>query len=182
MCIKGRNADALAIYFGEDPTRCPFEQGLNLLVIINLYFHKYEWMSKKIHVISCPFQLECIWMVPRMQVDQFWKRWLQSTVLGKLKLHFLFLPFHLNILKINIHTRYPDTYASISSIVLLDTILKLDSCKIVIDLKLYATALSLLLPKTARSHFMVSRYNVWTHVLDSNKCFSRIPTPHIWSS
>ncbi|KAL2482429.1 Formin-like protein 20 [Forsythia ovata] len=23
---KGRNADALALYFGEDPVRCPFEQ------------------------------------------------------------------------------------------------------------------------------------------------------------
>uniref|UniRef100_A0A452XWF0 FH2 domain-containing protein n=1 Tax=Aegilops tauschii subsp. strangulata TaxID=200361 RepID=A0A452XWF0_AEGTS len=23
----GRNADALALYFGEDPARCPFEQG-----------------------------------------------------------------------------------------------------------------------------------------------------------
>ncbi|MCI03147.1 formin-like protein 18-like, partial [Trifolium medium] len=23
----GRNADALASYFGEDPARCPFEQG-----------------------------------------------------------------------------------------------------------------------------------------------------------
>lgn len=24
---QGRNADALALYFGEDPARCPFEQG-----------------------------------------------------------------------------------------------------------------------------------------------------------
>lgn len=26
-CFQGRNADALAHYFGEDPARCPFEQG-----------------------------------------------------------------------------------------------------------------------------------------------------------
>lgn len=25
--IQGKNADALALYFGEDPARCPFEQG-----------------------------------------------------------------------------------------------------------------------------------------------------------
>jgi len=24
----GRNADSLAQYFGEDPARCPFEQGI----------------------------------------------------------------------------------------------------------------------------------------------------------
>lgn len=24
---QGKNADALALYFGEDPKRCPFEQG-----------------------------------------------------------------------------------------------------------------------------------------------------------
>lgn len=27
QCFQGRNADALALYFGEDPARCPFEQG-----------------------------------------------------------------------------------------------------------------------------------------------------------
>lgn len=26
--FQGRNADALALYFGEDPARCPFEQGM----------------------------------------------------------------------------------------------------------------------------------------------------------
>lgn len=26
--FQGRNADALALYFGEDPTRCPFEEGI----------------------------------------------------------------------------------------------------------------------------------------------------------
>lgn len=27
VVMQGRNADALALYFGEDPARCPFEQG-----------------------------------------------------------------------------------------------------------------------------------------------------------
>jgi hypothetical protein len=26
--LQGRNADSLAQYFGEDPARCPFEQGM----------------------------------------------------------------------------------------------------------------------------------------------------------
>jgi hypothetical protein len=26
--LQGRNADSLAQYFGEDPARCPFEQGI----------------------------------------------------------------------------------------------------------------------------------------------------------
>ena len=26
--VQGRNADVLALYFGEDPARCPFEQGI----------------------------------------------------------------------------------------------------------------------------------------------------------
>lgn len=36
--MQGRNADALILYFGEDPARCPFEQGwwnfIMLIVII----------------------------------------------------------------------------------------------------------------------------------------------------
>ena len=28
LLFQGRNADALALYFGEDPARCPFEQGI----------------------------------------------------------------------------------------------------------------------------------------------------------
>lgn len=31
---QGRNADALALYFGEDPARCPFEQG-NIWLVNN---------------------------------------------------------------------------------------------------------------------------------------------------
>jgi hypothetical protein len=28
VILQGRNADSLAQYFGEDPARCPFEQGM----------------------------------------------------------------------------------------------------------------------------------------------------------
>jgi hypothetical protein len=28
LILQGRNADSLAQYFGEDPARCPFEQGM----------------------------------------------------------------------------------------------------------------------------------------------------------
>jgi hypothetical protein len=34
MYGQGKNADALAQYFGEDPARCPCEQGK---LIINMY-------------------------------------------------------------------------------------------------------------------------------------------------
>lgn len=37
--FQGRNADALALYFGEDPARCPFEQGIfGLNTFCWLYF------------------------------------------------------------------------------------------------------------------------------------------------
>lgn len=26
--LQGRNVDALIVYFGEDPAKCPFEQGI----------------------------------------------------------------------------------------------------------------------------------------------------------
>ncbi|MBA0622509.1 hypothetical protein Godav_008044, partial [Gossypium davidsonii] len=32
----GRNADALALYFGEDPARCPFEQATDLLYVLSV--------------------------------------------------------------------------------------------------------------------------------------------------
>lgn len=32
--LQGRNADALALYFGEDPARCPFEQGETCIVFL----------------------------------------------------------------------------------------------------------------------------------------------------
>ncbi|CAK9146645.1 unnamed protein product [Ilex paraguariensis] len=36
----GRNADALAFYFGEDPARCPFEQGpLFLVFVFQIFLH-----------------------------------------------------------------------------------------------------------------------------------------------
>lgn len=44
---QGRNADALALYFNEDPARCPFEQGklvmqfLMQLLLQILCYHSY---------------------------------------------------------------------------------------------------------------------------------------------
>ena len=35
---QGRNADALALYFGEDPARCPFEQGTLCSLWLHFYF------------------------------------------------------------------------------------------------------------------------------------------------
>ncbi|CAK9148028.1 unnamed protein product [Ilex paraguariensis] len=46
--VVGRNADALALYFGEDPTRCPFEQGssrpthLNIRVDLSKTYDRHE--------------------------------------------------------------------------------------------------------------------------------------------
>jgi hypothetical protein len=34
---QGRNADALAQYFGEDPARCPFEQGRFIIIDLFIY-------------------------------------------------------------------------------------------------------------------------------------------------
>lgn len=34
MGFQGRNADALAMYFGEDPAKVPFEQG-DLMICIS---------------------------------------------------------------------------------------------------------------------------------------------------
>ncbi|PPR88905.1 hypothetical protein GOBAR_AA31791 [Gossypium barbadense] len=35
--VVGRNADALALYFGEDPARCPFEQTVTILKFVKLF-------------------------------------------------------------------------------------------------------------------------------------------------
>ncbi|CAH9145915.1 unnamed protein product [Cuscuta epithymum] len=48
--VVGRNADALANYFGEDPTRCPFEQVVSTLL-------NFVRMFKKAHEENCK-QLE----------------------------------------------------------------------------------------------------------------------------
>ena len=32
--FQGRNADALAMYFGEDPAKCPFEQGTDFVLFL----------------------------------------------------------------------------------------------------------------------------------------------------
>lgn len=42
----GRNADALALYFGEDPARCPYEQVVTTLV-------NFMTMFKRVHVENC---------------------------------------------------------------------------------------------------------------------------------
>ncbi|KAF3772275.1 Formin-like protein 6 [Nymphaea thermarum] len=40
---QGRNADALALYFGEDPVRCPFEQVIStLLNFTRMFRHAHE--------------------------------------------------------------------------------------------------------------------------------------------
>ncbi|KAM7471438.1 hypothetical protein LguiA_009621 [Lonicera macranthoides] len=38
--VVGRNADALALYFGEDPARCPFEQVTATLLNFVMAFRK----------------------------------------------------------------------------------------------------------------------------------------------
>lgn len=42
----GRNADALALYFGEDPARCPYEQVVTTLV-------NFKTMFKRVHNENC---------------------------------------------------------------------------------------------------------------------------------
>ncbi|RVW93715.1 Formin-like protein 3 [Vitis vinifera] len=43
----GRNADSLSQYFGEDPARCPFEQGMVLFFLI-VQFTFYTSHMKRI--------------------------------------------------------------------------------------------------------------------------------------
>jgi len=44
----GRNADALALYFGEDPARCPFEQVIStLLNFVKLFGRAHEENCKQ---------------------------------------------------------------------------------------------------------------------------------------
>lgn len=42
--MQGRNADSLCHYFGEDPNRCPFEQG-------NIFFHLKQFLDR--NLCSC---------------------------------------------------------------------------------------------------------------------------------
>lgn len=46
MMGQGNNADGLAHYFGEDPKRCPFEQGLarNINFILSILCNTLEKM------------------------------------------------------------------------------------------------------------------------------------------
>ncbi|XP_068476056.1 formin-like protein 18 isoform X5 [Phaseolus vulgaris] len=47
----GRNADALALYFGEDPARCPFEQVVStLLNFVRLFIKAHEENCKQIEL------------------------------------------------------------------------------------------------------------------------------------
>ena len=55
--LQGRSADGLALYFGEDPVRCPFEQGetffcweeLNLFSF-TYYFNCHFFLAFKEHL------------------------------------------------------------------------------------------------------------------------------------
>lgn len=42
IALQGRNADSLSQYFGEDPARCPFEQGL---ICFSLYVYTQKQSS-----------------------------------------------------------------------------------------------------------------------------------------
>ncbi|KAG8636403.1 formin-like protein 18 isoform X2 [Manihot esculenta] len=47
----GRNADALALYFGEDPARCPFEQVVStLLNFVRMFSRSHEENIKQIEI------------------------------------------------------------------------------------------------------------------------------------
>ncbi|XP_062163560.1 formin-like protein 18 isoform X2 [Alnus glutinosa] len=48
---EGRNADALALYFGEDPARCPFEQVVStLLNFVRMFVRAHEENCKQIEL------------------------------------------------------------------------------------------------------------------------------------
>ncbi|KAJ6329930.1 hypothetical protein OIU76_008701 [Salix suchowensis] len=47
-CV-GRNADALALYFGEDPARCPFEQVVStLLNFVRMFVRAHDDNQKQL--------------------------------------------------------------------------------------------------------------------------------------
>lgn len=50
--MQGRNADALALYFGEDPTRCPFEQGDFTLYKNKIFLKVKPYYTDKICLLS----------------------------------------------------------------------------------------------------------------------------------
>lgn len=48
-CYVGRNADALAMYFGEDPAKCPFEQVVStLLNFLRMFVRAHEENCKQL--------------------------------------------------------------------------------------------------------------------------------------
>ncbi|PIA59824.1 hypothetical protein AQUCO_00400599v1 [Aquilegia coerulea] len=49
--LQGRNADALALYFGEDPARCPFEQVVStLLNFVRMFGKAHEENCKQLEI------------------------------------------------------------------------------------------------------------------------------------
>lgn len=49
-CV-GRNADALALYFGEDPARCPFEQVVStLLNFVRMFVRAHDENTKQLEI------------------------------------------------------------------------------------------------------------------------------------
>ncbi|KAH9604263.1 hypothetical protein KSS87_005667, partial [Heliosperma pusillum] len=49
--VVGRNADALAMYFGEDPAKCPFEQVVStLLNFVRMFIRAHEENCKNIEL------------------------------------------------------------------------------------------------------------------------------------
>lgn len=76
---QGRNADALALYFGEDPARCPFEQGtlwsfwLCYYLLSTCLLVSHTWIKVKpqffqifVLIISSPpnnYYHACLWSI-----------------------------------------------------------------------------------------------------------------------
>ncbi|XP_074572952.1 formin-like protein 18 [Curcuma longa] len=57
----GRNADALALYFGEDPARCPFEQVVStLLNFVKMFTRAHEENRKRLEVEKKKAQKEVV--------------------------------------------------------------------------------------------------------------------------
>ena len=46
LCMQGRNVDGLIFYFGEDPTKCPFEQGMHIQDYIYVVFYVKRGVSE----------------------------------------------------------------------------------------------------------------------------------------
>lgn len=67
--LQGRNADSLSLYFGEDPARCPFEQGKRYIcchfsccIIIHLSSGKIPGKEKS----------TVVWLINNTLLFQYW--------------------------------------------------------------------------------------------------------------